>query len=234
MKGAIILISGGLDSVVLAHYLKKIEKIKDIKLLFIDYGQKAFKEELFCVKKTARKLKSELKMIDNKWLGEVSTSLINKKSKKSEIIKIKEKDELISWYVPCRNSLFLLTGLALAEAEFISENKEYDVYMGIKYEGKLRFKDTTPEFIGRMNEITKFCTQKGKFRFIAPFLNKDKEEVIGLANKLKVNLNETYSCYLGNNFKRNFPIHCGICGGCKSRKKAFKFSEIKDPTEYGE
>jgi len=236
MNNAIILCSGGLDSVVLAYYLKKIKNIQDIKLIFLDYGQKALEEELFCAKKTARELDAKLKIINVKWLGEISTSLINKEIEENQIKNIKKEGELISWYVPCRNSLFLLIGLGFAESEFISKNKKYDIYLGIKYEGELQFKDTTPEFLEQMNKTQEYCTQKGDYKFLAPFLNKDKEELIELAKKFNINLKNTYSCYIGKGFKdingEKIPIHCGICSACKSRKKAFKFSNTQDPSTY--
>jgi len=234
MNNAIVLCSGGLDSIVLAHYLKKIKKIHNLNLIFLDYGQKPLEEELFCVKKTAKDLNARLKVISLKWLGKISTSFINKKVSREKIKKIKENEELISWYVPCRNALFLLIGLAFAESEFISKKKKYDIYLGIKYEGELRFRDTTPKFIKQMNKIIQFCTQRGDYKFFAPFLNKDKEELIKLANKLNIDLKNTYSCYIGKGFKKGTLIHCGICGGCKSRKKAFKFSNIQDPSSYAE
>src|SRR3989344_1338966 len=236
MANAILLISGGVDSVVLAYYLKKIKKIKNLKFVFLDYNQKSLKEEFFCVKKTAKKLNVKLKIIDVKWLGKISTSLINKKTSKKGLKKIKEKEELIFWYVPCRNSIFLLIGLAIAESELISKRKKSDVYMGIKFEGELQFKDTTPKFLKQMNKTAKLCTQKGNIKFIAPFLKSDKEDLIELSEKLKINLEDTYSCYLGSGFKKIknkiIPIHCGLCGGCKSRKKAFRFSNFKDPSFY--
>ena len=140
--------------------------------------------------------------------------------------KIQTKEDLISWYVPCRNALFLLIGLAFAESKFISKTEKYNIYLGIKYEGDLQFKDTTPEFLEQMNKTSGFCTQEEGFKFIAPFLNKDKEELIELAKKLNINLKDTYSCYIGGEF------HCGVCSACKSRKKAFKFSNTEDPTQY--
>tara|TARA_Y100000034_G_scaffold133385_1_gene198716 strand:+ start:3173 stop:3868 length:696 start_codon:yes stop_codon:yes gene_type:complete len=229
MNNAIILCSGGLDSVVLAYYLKKIENIQKLKLIFLDYNQKSLNEELFCVKKTAEDLDADLEIVNVKWLGNISTSFINKDLNDKEI---KDKEDLISWYVPCRNSLFLLIGLAFAESKFISDNEKYDVYLGIKYEGELQFKDTTPEFLEQMDKTAEFCTQDGNFKFIAPFLKKDKEELIKLAGKLNINLQNTYSCYIGKGMKKEIPIHCGICSACKSRKKAFKFSNTKDISLY--
>ncbi|MAG10931.1 hypothetical protein CMI44_01300 [Candidatus Pacearchaeota archaeon] len=233
MKNAVVLVSGGMDSVVLAHYLKKKEKLDNLLLVFIDYGQQSFEEEKFCVENTVKELGAELKIIDAKWLGKISTSLINKKIDEEKLKGIEKEDEIISWYVPCRNALFLLMGLAIAESEFISKKEKYGVYIGIKYEGELQFKDTTPEFVGEMNKLVNFCTQEGNLKFVAPFLEKEKEEVIELAKELEVGLEKTYSCYVGRGFDENkIPIHCGICGSCKARKKAFKFSEIKDPTIY--
>jgi 7-cyano-7-deazaguanine synthase len=179
------------------------------------------------VKLLAKKLKAKLKIIDMRWLGKISTSLINKGEG--------GKREIIKWYVPCRNSIFILAALAHAESNFIKTGKKSDIFLGVKYEGELRFKDTSPEFLKAINKLAKF-TQKGRFKIKAPFINKDKEDIIELASKLGVNLEDTYSCYLGGGFAKingkKIPIHCGSCGGCKARKKGFRFSHVKDPSIY--
>jgi 7-cyano-7-deazaguanine synthase len=224
-RNAIVLASGGLDSFVLAHYLKN--KLKNIKLLFFDYGQRCLEEELYCVKLLAEKLKCKLKIIDLKWLGGISTSFINRGRG--------GKEEIIKWYVPCRNSIFILAALAHAESEFISKKIKQDIYIGIKYEGEMRFKDTTPKFLRDINKLARHA-QKGSFEIKAPFLNKDKEDVIELAVELGVNLEDTYSCYLGAGFakinNKKIPMHCGKCAGCLGRKKGFKFSNTSDPSIY--
>jgi 7-cyano-7-deazaguanine synthase len=230
-KHAIILASGGLDSFVTAYHVK--EKFKEkISLLFFDYGQQCLNEELFCVKKLAKKLKSRLKVINLKWLGDISTSLINKGKG--------GKEEIIKWYVPCRNSLFLISALAHAESDFLSKNKKTDIYIGVKYEGELSFKDTTSEFIRKINELTKKAVQKGEYKIKAPFLYKDKEDIIEIGKNLGVNFQDTYSCYIGKGFKitkkngisKKIPIHCGKCAGCLARKKGFKFSNVEDNSLY--
>ena len=60
----------------------------------------------------------------------------------------------------------------------------------------------------------------------------DKEEVIELAKELNVDLKNTYSCYIGKGFRNGVPVHCGICSACRSRKKAFKFSDVEDVSVY--
>ena len=76
-KTRFVLASGGLDSYVTAHYVKNKTNNK-LKLLFFDYGQKALKEELFCVKNLAKEIRADLNIIKVPWLGKASTSLINK------------------------------------------------------------------------------------------------------------------------------------------------------------
>ncbi len=222
MKTSIVLASGGLDSSVLVYYLKN--KGLKTKLLFFNYNQKSLKQELFCVKNLAKNTNSELKIINLDWLGEISTSFINQNKSK--------KDEIINWYVPCRNSIFILAGLAHAESEFIETGEKQDVYIGIKYEGELQFKDTTPAFLKSVNNLSKKSVQKGDFKILAPFIDKDKEDIIELGRKLNVNFNETCSCYVNEEIKNKKPVHCGKCSGCKARKKGFRFSNVKDKTLY--
>jgi len=225
MEKAIVLVSGGLDSYVTAHYVKKRLE-REVKLLFFDYGQKALEEELWSVKNLAKELDCELEIVKLPWLGKISTSFINKEGG--------GENKISDWYVPCRNSIFLISALAFAESYFIKTGEESEIYLGIKYEGELRFKDTTKEFIENMNELSKETTQRG-FKIIAPFIDKDKEDIIELGEEMGIDLSKSYSCYLGA--KRyvgaSFPLaHCGKCAGCLARKKGFKFSKVEDKTVY--
>lgn len=227
-KQAIVLCSGGLDSFVTAWYVKKKLGYKKIKLLFFNYGQKSIKEELFCVKKLAKQLKAKLKIINLKWLGKISTSLINRNKKIGE-------SEIIKWYVPCRNTIFLTCALAHAESDFLKDSIKSDIFIGIKYEG-LGFNDTKQIFLRKINELAEVCVQAGSYKIIAPFINKDKEEIIEIADKMGLKFEDTYSCYVGAGFKKVkgkiLPFHCGMCAGCLARKKGFRFSSVKDKSVY--
>ena len=117
MKNIILLCSGGLDSGTLAYYIKKKLNPKNFKILFIDYSQRTLKQELKASKNIAKKLKADFIKVPLKFLNNISTSIINtnKKTTKSNPNSIKqEKNDILNWWVPCRNSLFILTALAFA------------------------------------------------------------------------------------------------------------------------
>ncbi len=232
MKNAIILCSGGLDSVV-ASYLVK-EKYSKLKFLFFDYGQRALKEEEHCSRKIAKRLKADFIKIDLKWLGKISVSSINKKGKYKET---SEKDledtskDIINWWVPARNSIFLINALAFAESEFLKNKERYEIIIGLKNEGREHMKDTTPKFLKKINELAEEGTHDGEYKILAPLIELDKIEVIKLGEKLNVPFDLTYSCYVESKNKNKLE-HCGKCLNCMLRKKSFYWSGVKDPTLY--
>ena len=240
MNNALIICSGGLDSVTVAYYVKKKLNPKKALILFFDYNQRALKEELFCVKKTSEDLNIPYKIINLDWLGSISTAMINKNKNLNNLSETnkdlgnieKEKEDIVNWWVPCRNALFILAALAHAESEFISKQERYDIFLGIKKEGQVPMKDTTPLFLKKINELAEEATKDGNYKILAPIIDKDKDEVVAMAKELEVLLEYTYSCYIGSNFKDSLPVHCGICSNCLQRKKAFYWANLKDPSLY--
>ncbi len=211
---SIILCSGGLDSVVLTHYLVKQLNKKPI-LLFFNYLQPQLEQELQAVRNLSKELSLELIEISIQKLEYTNPnsppveSLSNTKSSSED------------FYIPSRNLIFLSHATALAEKSGIKE-----IYVGFENEGEEHYPDTTQEFLDFLNSLNKVST-KVQPMILAPFLTKDKEDIIQLANKLDIVLEETFSCYLPKN-----NIHCGICLACKLRKASFKWANQEDPTSY--
>ena len=228
MKNAIVLCSGGLDSVVAAYSIKN--KYDKLKFLFFDYGQRALKEEEFCSKEIAKKLKADFVKIELKWLGEISTALLNKEVSFPETTDKDLEDgkkDIENWYVPGRNSIFIINATAFAEAESIKNKEKYDIIVGFENEGAGHFKDTTESFVKKINELSKEATEG--FQVIAPLIKLDKTEVVKLGKKLKVPFELTYSCYIGSNEKLS---HCGKCLNCKLRQKGFYWAGVEDNSLY--
>jgi 7-cyano-7-deazaguanine synthase len=242
-RNAINCISGGVDSVTTAYYVNKVLKPRDQLLLFCDYRQRTYDYEEFCIKQVSKELGLPLKIIDLKWLGGISTSVLTHPEK--EIAETKEADlwdpekarsRILKWWDPCRNALLLLVGLAHAESMYISEAKRFDVYIGIRRETPVAMKDNTPEFLEEMNRMAEQATHHGGYRLVAPLITYDKDKVVELGEKLGVPWEFTYSCYSGHGFGRfrgrKLPIHCGICSNDKRRALAFKMAGVYDRSLY--
>lgn len=222
MKQAIVLCSGGVDSVTTAFYVKKKLDYEKIKVLFFNYAQKSLEREREYSKKCAEDIGAEFNEIQLAWLGEISNSLINKEGgvKKLEEEDLKNtKEESKKWYVPCRNLVFLSSAFSLAESMGGA-----DIFVGFKFDAEGGYPDTTKDFVEKMNSVAKVC--ENEIKVIAPLIEKDKEDIIQLGKELGVNLKCTYSCYVGE------LKHCGTCLACQLRKAGFKWSGVEDTTEY--
>ena len=228
-KNAIILCSGGIDSVTTAYYIKKKLKYDNLIILFFDYAQRTLKQERKASKNCSEKLKAEFIEINLPWSKLLAQSLLNKKQKLTKLKRKELKDtkkESAKYYVPARNLIFLSYAISLAESLKISKNKIYDIFVGFKNEGKESYPDTTREFVNAMNKLSK--ATKVKCMIKAPLIKKDKEDIISLGKKLDVRFEDTYSCYNGSS------LHCGSCLACRLRQEGFYWANIRDPTRYKE
>jgi 7-cyano-7-deazaguanine synthase len=228
MKNAIVLCSGGLDSIVTANYVKKILGYEKIIILFFNYGQKSLIQERKFSIKCSKKIGGGFKEINIGWLGKISNSLINKNGK---IKKISKKDlkntkkEGKKFYVPFRNGVFISCALAYAESLLLKNNTKTDIFVGFKCEGRESYPDSTKKFVDSVNNLSRVATFG--FRLFSPLISKNKEDVILLGKRLDVDFKETFSCYSPIKGK-----HCGFCLACALRKQGFYWSGIKDVTEY--
>ena len=76
-----------------------------------------------------------------------------------------------------------------------------------------------------MNKISRKICEK-TLRISAPFIKKDKEDIIQVGSELGVNFNLTRSCYADK------KDHCGVCLACALRKQGFYWAGVPDPTRY--
>lgn len=227
MKNALVLCSGGLDSVTVAHYIKKRRHYNDVRLLFFDYGQRNSKKEREFSRKCADDIKA--KFVEVKLdFSKSSTSLLNSSKRVKKINKKNLKDtnkESLKWYVPSRNLIFLSYAISICESLKIKEKKKFDIFVGFKDEGKESYPDTSKQFVDIVNRTSRISTLS-KIRVYAPFINKDKEDIIVIGNKLGVDFKKTFSCY------NNLEKHCGYCLSCRLRQAGFYWANMKDPTKY--
>ena len=228
MKNAIVLCSGGLDSVVTAYYVRKKRNYDSMIILFINYSQRNYCAERKFSKRNASDLNARFIEIRLNEIYKLSNSLLNSNKR---AIKLKRKDlkntknESKKWYVPCRNLVFISYALALAELIFLRDKIKSDIFLGFKNEGNEYYPDTTADFLNSLNKVSNISTA-GKYKILAPLIKKDKEEIILLGVKLGIDFKKTFSCYT------NEKVHCGTCLACKLRQEGFYWANVADPTEY--
>ncbi len=209
MKKSIILISGGLDSLVALGVCKDEYGI-DLGLTF-DYGQKSAKEEISASKKICNFYKIQHQVIELKWLKNITkTSLVSDLSVPEENLGTKNSAESV--WVPNRNGLFLNIAASFAD----SFGYNYIIFGANKDEGKT-FPDNTENFRKKITEVFKYSTLK-KPQVVAPLINYSKNDIVRVAMEKDVPLEFVRSCY--NSGKK----HCGKCESCLHLKNALIFN----------
>ena len=207
MVKSIILLSGGLDSLVSLGVGK--DKYNISLALTFDYGQKALRQEIDASSKICEYFSISHKIIKLEWLKNIThTALVaNKDIPTGKELEDPNKSAKSVW-VPNRNGLFLNIAASFADAE------DYDyILIGANKEEGQTFPDNTQDFIDRVNAEFEFSTRKMP-KVVAPLINCDKNDIVKLALEKHVPLELTRSCY--QNSKKN----CGSCESCVRLKNA--------------
>lgn len=231
-KGAVVLLSGGLDSTTCLYFAAKefgYPKNKKLPILALsfDYSQK-HKIELIKSKKIAKTLgiKHVIQKLDPGFF--LGSSLTEKKIKvrknAKSLFNVIEK-EIPNTYVPGRNILFLSFALSLAEGH------GYDsIFIGVNALDYSGYPDCRPEFIESFQKMANLGTKKGvsgngdSIQIKTPLLHLNKKEIIEMGIRVDAPLHLTHSCYDPINGKA-----CGKCDSCILRAKGFLEAGILDP-----
>lgn len=218
---AVILLSGGLDSVVSLAIAKNT--CKEILALTFDYGQKSFEAE----KKSAiavsefYNIKHEVIKLD--WLRNISTSSLNTNQDIPTVTSVDDlnnkeymKKTAKSVWVPNRNGLFV--NIAACFADSLKYNL---IILGANKEEAATFKDNSADFITSINKtLSESC--ENEIQLFAPLIDKTKSEIVETAIELNVPLNLIHSCYSSN------ENHCGKCESCLRLKRALEQNNRTD------
>ena len=220
-KKAIVLLSGGLDSLTTLAIAKNDGF--DCYALHVVYGQR-HSSETIAARNIAKKYDlAEFREInvDMSWLK--SSALTN-----HDIIIPEERSEGIPvTYVPARNTIMMSFAAAWAESLGVS-----DLFLGVNAVDYSGYPDCRPEFIDAFKKMvnlgTKAAIEGAPFNIHTPLIGLTKEEIIVKGNNLKVDYSMSISCYQAD---RN-GYACGKCDSCYLRRQGFEKAGIKDPTPY--
>lgn len=205
MTKSLILLSGGLDSLVALGYKQKEYGI-DFAITF-DYGQKSVKEEISASNKICRYYNIKHKIIQLDWLKEITyTALVSDKDTPSNNFGTIESAKKV--WVPNRNGLFLNIAAAYAD----SLEYDYIIYGANCDEGKT-FPDNTEKFRAEITKVFETSTLKQP-KVVAPLINCSKNDIVKIAIENAIPLQFVRSCY-------NTGVkHCGECESCTHLRNA--------------
>jgi len=222
-KKAVVLLSGGMDSMVSAAIAK--EQGFELIALTIDYNQR-HKIELHSAQKIADKLGVNEHIVLPLDLSRFGGSAL---TDDIEVPKSGVTNEIPVTYVPARNLIFLSLTLGLAETR-----DARDIFIGVNALDYSGYPDCRPEFISGFENLANLATKAGDqgqgFTIQTPLQYMTKADIAKEASRLNIDPALSWSCYdpaTGN-------LHCGMCDSCRLRKKGFEEAGIDDPTLYAE
>jgi len=220
-KKAIILLSGGLDSITVLAIAKK-QGFKCYALSF-DYGQRHNAELI-----AATKIAADYQVEDHKII-KLGLSSIGGSALTDEHIAVPQapQEGIPVTYVPARNTIFL--SFALGWAEVLKLN---DIFIGVNAVDYSGYPDCRPEFIKAFQQLANLATKAGvegeHFTIHTPLIALSKAEIIKQGVELGVDYQRTVSCYSADEQGRA----CQVCDACRLRKAGFMDAGIQDPTQY--
>lgn len=220
-KTAIILLSGGLDSMVSAAIAA--EQGYRLIALTVDYNQR-HKIELQSAQKIATRLNVDehivLPLDLSRFGGSALTADI-------EVPKDGVGDDIPVTYVPARNLIFLSLTLGLAEAR-----DARDIFIGVNALDYSGYPDCRPEFIEGFERLADLATKAGDegrdFHIRTPLQHMTKADIAREAIRLDLDPAWSWSCYDPS----PAGLACGLCDSCRLRQKGFEEAGIVDPTRY--
>lgn len=218
---AVILLSGGLDSMVAAGIAR--EQGFAIHALTIDYGQRHVREiesarALAGVLGAARHVILPLDL--RQFGGSALTDDI-------AVPKGGVGDDIPVTYVPARNLVFLALTTAFAES-----SGARDIFIGVNALDYSGYPDCRPEFIASFAETARLGTKAGAeglpFTIHAPLQHMTKADIAREADRLGLDPGLSWSCYDPTPEGRA----CGLCDSCRLRRKGFADAGLADRVAY--
>ncbi len=218
-ESAIVLLSGGLDSQVVAGMVKAAGY--RVHALTIDYNQR-HRKELESASAIARTLGLESHIILPLDLSSFGGSSLTDTA--MAVPKNGIEPGIPSTYVPARNTIFL--SLALGWAEALGARHIAIGVNALDYSG---YPDCRPAFIQAFSNMARAATKAGvegyDLTILTPLIDMTKAEIAQAAVDLGLDAGMSWSCY--DPAPDGKP--CGLCDSCRLRAKGFGEAGLVDP-----
>lgn len=222
-RPAVVLLSGGLDSMVTAGLAR--EAGYSICALTIDYNQR-HRREIDAARAIAKAMGVARHVVLPLDLRQFGGSAL---TDDIDVPKGGVGTDIPVTYVPARNLVFL--SLTLAWAEALGGR---DIFIGVNALDYSGYPDCRPEFIAGFQDLARLATKAGdggdEFAIHAPLQHLGKAEIAREAARLGLDAGMSWSCY----DPQADGTACGQCDSCRLRKAGFAQAGLVDPTPYSQ
>jgi len=207
---AVLLLSGGLDSVANLYAAKADPKIQVILSITFDYAQKAREREIRVARYHCKKLSVPYKVIRTSLFSRNSDSALTSVEKlipqDDTVVNLsnlkKSQESARSVWVPNRNGVFLNI------AAFFAESMDAElVLIGFNKEEARTFPDNSEPFLEAANQFFSFSTHN-QVKVKSYTLRLEKSEIVKQFGS-QFDLESIWPCY------QNGDRWCGKCESCK-------------------
>ena len=216
-KDAVIVLSGGMDSVTLLYE----QQARIALAITFDYGSNHNQREAMYAKQHCQLLGIEHLLIPLEFMSRYFKSSL---LEGADAIPEGDYDDtnMKSTVVPFRNGIMLSIACGIAESRGLTK-----VMIANHFGDHAIYPDCRAEFIRPMSEAMRAGTYVG-VEILAPYTGISKTDIALIGKRLGLDYSQTYSCYKGG------ELHCGKCGTCVERKQALHDAGIVDNTLYEE
>jgi 7-cyano-7-deazaguanine synthase len=217
-SSAVVLLSGGQDSVTCLHYALKRHGAHRVRAIGFNYGQR-HRTELDQAAKVAGKHGVPYTVIDVAGLKQVGRSALTGEGDVSQ--PHPDMADVPASFVPARNAVFLT--LAFAYAQSVGAAYVYGGMCQTDYSG---YPDCRDNFVKLLNRALVEGYPSEPFpMFITPLMFLTKAETFALADAaggLDDVIKLSHTCYEGDRTTRHpWGYGCGTCPACKLRAKGW-------------
>lgn len=221
MRKAVVLLSGGLDSLTTLAIAQSEGYL--CHALSFDYGQR-HRAELDAATRIARRhgvaqhrtVRIGLEVFGGSALTDTRIA-----------VPTEPQEGIPVTYVPARNTIFL--SFALAWAEVLGA---FDIHIGVNVLDYSGYPDCRPEYLAAFERLAELATKAGvegrHFTIHAPLIRLTKADIIRRGLQLGVDYSLSVSCYDAD----AAGAACGQCDACRLRARGFAEAGVPDPTVY--
>ena len=214
---ALVVLSGGMDSVTALHYAATL--YDDVDALSVDYGQRHVRELDAAAWQAQRAGVRRHDDVDLRSLGPLLSG-----SALTDDVDVPHghyADETMrATVVPNRNAILanVAAGVAVARGHEA-------IVLGVHSGDHAIYPDCRPEFVDALSALLAVANYD-PLRVEAPWLHSDKVGILRVGHALGVDYSRTWTCYVGR------ELACGTCGSCTERREAFDTIGVRDPLRY--